>query len=121
MKTLVNGTPSGNPDFPASNLDYDPSLPGGAPDLADVEQGHVAVSAQDRSPLNSPYTPALGSPGPGSFDALRIVPGAPATGHSGANGSLASPHRTSALIAQQCETADVPGATKNLTKGKSGA
>ena len=114
MKTMVNGTPNGNPDFPASNLDYDPGAQDGAPDL-------VTASPLDGSPLSSPYSPPLGSPGPGNLSLAGAI-GAPAgvaTGHNETNGSLVSPHKTSLLISGQCETANVPGASRNLKKGKS--
>jgi len=109
MKTLTNGTPTGNPDLPDVDLDY-----GDAPDLSSVNVGAGGLPG-------SAHTPAPGSPGPGSMNPSDIpAPPAnhPRSGASGA-GSSKSPHESSVQIATQDEGGGVtPG---NLSPGDSGA
>ena len=104
MATLTNGIQDRNPDV-SVNLDY-----GDAPALADVATGGGGLPG-------TAYTPAPGSPGPGSFNPADIpAPPADHPGQGSGSGSKASPDATSVQVAKQ-----VGGGTKkNLGAGDSG-
>lgn len=117
---LTDGTQTENPDF-AGGIDLDyagRATPDGAPDLSAVAVGPGGLPG-------SPYAPNTVSPGPGNglnpSAQVDPPPNHPRVGGSGENGSLRSPHETSAQIAAQRETDQAPASSpQNFTFGDSG-